>query len=203
MGALGGCCACICGLVCAALPIVFTVYLGIYAFNNPDKDAWYGIVSEQKALFATHADGKTAQAAELVDIHQRFVTWFLWGFIQTLAPIAVGLISAIGTAINPTCGSALAGVGGCAMGCGGLAWWITGIVWRFRSDGAYSVGDIPEGDVKPEEWEKTVTGSTSLFQHHSGMFMFVYYMICWSSMVLSLLCGLGVSIYGCIKAKAD
>lgn len=33
--------------------------------------------------------------------------------------------------------------------------------------------------------------------------MFIYYMICWSSMVLSLLCGLVASIIGCIKAKSD
>jgi len=39
------------------------------------------------------------------------------------------------------------------MACGGLAWWITGIVWRFRSDGAFASGDIPaEKGMDIDEW---------------------------------------------------
>ena len=163
LGSAGACVACLCGLACSSLPIIFTVYLGIYAFNNPDKEAWYGKVGDEQSLFVSHADGEGSSATDLANIHQRFVTWFLWGFIQTLAPIGIGLIGAIGAAINPVCGTALGGIGGCAMGCGGLAWWITGIVWRFRSDGAFAVGDIPQGDVKPDEWMKTVEADGSLY----------------------------------------
>ena len=42
----------LCSAVCFAPPIILTVYLGIYAFENPDNEAWYGIVDQKKELFA-------------------------------------------------------------------------------------------------------------------------------------------------------
>ena len=33
---------------CAAMPLVFVIYLGIYAFNNPDHEAWLGKVGGGK-----------------------------------------------------------------------------------------------------------------------------------------------------------
>ena len=72
-------CVCFCAL--SAVPIVFLVYLGIYAFDNPDTGAWYGLVKKEQTLFATEEAGKLVGAEELVDIHNRFVVWFLWGFI--------------------------------------------------------------------------------------------------------------------------
>ena len=71
---IGGCGLCLAGTACASLPVVLTVYLGVYAFNNPDKEAWYGVVDEDsEALYASEADGKMVNATELVDIHKRFV----------------------------------------------------------------------------------------------------------------------------------
>jgi len=37
----GGAVTCLLGLACSAVPVVLTVYLGIYSFNNPDNEAWY------------------------------------------------------------------------------------------------------------------------------------------------------------------
>ena len=34
----------VCCATCLAIPTVFATFLGIYAYNNPDKQAWYGIV---------------------------------------------------------------------------------------------------------------------------------------------------------------
>jgi hypothetical protein len=130
------CCA------CSVLPIVMLVYLGIYSFNNPDAAAWYGLSDGKQELFLDEAAGNAAGAKSLVDMHGRLVTWFLWGFCQMLAPLATALLATIGMAISPTVGSVLGTIGGCGVGCGGLAWWIAGIVWRFRSDGAFAVGDI-------------------------------------------------------------
>mmetsp|Transcript_32074 Transcript_32074/g.37719 ORF Transcript_32074/g.37719 Transcript_32074/m.37719 type:complete len:106 (+) Transcript_32074:171-488(+) len=103
--------------------------------------------------------------------------------------------------INPTLGSCCMGLNGCAMTCGGLAWWITGIVWRFSSDGAYAAGEIaPEGE-SIEDWDSKVTADGSLFQHHSGKFMFIYYILCWSLMGLSCLCSVCAAIAGCVTNK--
>ena len=136
-------------------------------------------------------------------MHGRLVTWFLWGFCQMLAPIATSLLAMIGMAISPTLGSILGGLGGCVVGCGGLAWWIAGIVWRFRSDGAFAVGDIIKDGVTAEEWEKELETTGSLYQSKSGKFMAIYYFICFGFMGLSLLCGIVTTIWGCIAAKKN
>ena len=34
-------CTALTGVMCSALYVTFAVYLGIFAFNNPDKQAYY------------------------------------------------------------------------------------------------------------------------------------------------------------------
>jgi len=92
---------CVCCFALSVVPIVFLVYLGIYAFNNPDQDAWYGLVKTEQTLFTTEDAGKMVGAENLVNIHSRFVVWFLWGFIQMLAPITLPIATTIGLAISP------------------------------------------------------------------------------------------------------
>ena len=158
--------AVLCCCVCAALPIVFFVYLGIYSFNNPDQEAWLGAGADGKeALFADEAAGTLGKATDLVDIHARFITWFMWGFMQSVvAPIAALVLVGLGSLLHPSLGACCSGLTGCGMSCGGIAWWITGIVWRFRSDGSYAAGDIvPEGKGI-DEWETEISADGSLFQ---------------------------------------
>jgi hypothetical protein len=45
------------------------VYLGIYSFNNPDKEAWYGTVKGIANLYKNKDAGTAASADELIDIH--------------------------------------------------------------------------------------------------------------------------------------
>ena len=195
---------CLLGCACSVAPIVLCVYLGIYAFNNPDNDAWLGVKDDGAyELFKDEAAGKTAEAKELVDIHTRFVNWFLTGFILALAPIGISILTGISSMINPTCGSALGGILGCGWTCSQLAWWITGIVWRFRADGSYSVGDIKPPTKNEEEWTKLVTGDDSLYQHQSGKFLAIYYIICWSIILFSCVSSLIIAIVGFCKAKQD
>lgn len=52
-GAVSQCIGCLCTLGCCAGQITLIVYLGIFAFNNPDNEAWYGVDAEGKSqLFA-------------------------------------------------------------------------------------------------------------------------------------------------------
>ena len=70
-----------------------------------------------------------------------------------VAPCAAMCIIPCLTSITPLIGSCVACIFATSMACGGLAWWITGIVWRFRSDGAFASGDIPaEKGMDIDEW---------------------------------------------------
>ncbi len=67
--------------------------MGIYAFANPDKPAWIGHSEKDEfSLYATEEAAKGAKALDIVDIHSKYVTWFTYGFLLILAPIAAFLI---------------------------------------------------------------------------------------------------------------
>lgn len=66
-----GCC---CVLSILALAISYTAYMGIFAFNNPNPEAWY----VDGALVPT----LPAEGTEFTAVHDQYVTWFLWGFIN-------------------------------------------------------------------------------------------------------------------------
>ena len=198
----GGVVMCAAACACSIAPIVLIVYEGIYAFNNPDKEAWLGVLpSGDSKLLADQEAGNLEKATGLVDIHARFVTWFLWGFITALAPIGLIIVFLIATVINPNLGTCVNAVNTLAFGCSGLAWWITGIVWRFRNDGALAAGDIPLKDKTQEEWLEVVTDEDSLYQYKSGKFMAIYYFICFGLVS----CGCTMTIIGavcsCLQGK--
>ena len=106
----------------------------------------------------------SAQNAGSVDVHAQFVAWFTWGFILALAPCAIGiilvLISFISESLTALCGTLL----NCSIGCAGLAWWITGIIWRFKASGSFASGDDLIGVEYRAEWDK----DASLYQLRSG-----------------------------------
>ena len=74
-----------------AVSFTFVVYLGIYSFNNPDKQAWIGLLPDtnDRAMFKTHTEIDTAKAVQVVDIHARFIAWFFWGFLNWFAPLFI------------------------------------------------------------------------------------------------------------------
>ena len=146
-------------LLCTIGPLILTISLGIYAFSNPDNEAWYGMVDDKHALFANKGDGEAEEAQHLQNVHARFVAWFLWGFIMILpVPIASAvLIYIVNKLLSPRIASYCSVFNFCGGICSGLAWWCSGIVLRFRSDGAFASGDAvtpldaTKGDLVVEE----------------------------------------------------
>ena len=97
-------------------------------------------------------DGKALDGA--IDIHERFVCWFMWGFCMILAPLVSVILIALSSLISETLSIFCSGALTCAIACSSLAWWISGMIWRFRSDGSYASGDYPVSEVilDHEEW---------------------------------------------------
>ena len=134
------------------------VFLGIFGLVDPEADAWYGKLDVKDddqggpTLFSSRELAMEANATDIVDIHSRFVNWNLWGFIMILSTLPIAIIIIISHAINVTCGKVVTGISTCACGCSMLAWWIMGIVWRFRADGMYASGDIVPKGTSVEDW---------------------------------------------------
>ena len=95
------CCCIITTLSLLAIPLIFFIYLGIFAFANPDAAAWVSkdTAGNKISLYSTQSEAEGA-GTEVVDIHGRFVSWFLWGFIQMILPCAWICLSCITGMIN-------------------------------------------------------------------------------------------------------
>ena len=158
MASNGGACgtimaiiSCLLGCGCLAAAVAFVVYLGIFAFNNPNAEAIYGVnVDGSEALFPTMEAAELVKATDLDDVHGNFVNWFLWGFIQQIVTCASPLLGALCMMVSPQVASAVMGLLGCASGCGGLAWYITGLVFRCRQSGNFASGDIIPANTTEE-----------------------------------------------------
>ena len=186
--------ACLCACAKLAAFITFWVYLGIFAFNNPDNQAWYGVTAGVEGL---SADQPAATATDVVDIHGRFVNWFLWGFINLVVCCGGGLFAGIFSASVPVLGQCCGFLASCS-GCSGLAWWITGMVWRLNAAGSFASGDaIPAGTTE-EDWKTAISAEDSLFQYSSGNFMYTYLLITWILMGVSCGCAILGALVSCI-----
>ena len=134
-------------------PIVFIVYLGIYAFANPDNEAYVGKNADGE--FHMYYTKKAADFAEDVrDVHGTWVTWFKQAFFlhSTVPAIAIGFIGIGYKLCNPTIGSFCICIQTACYSCLFVAWWILGIVYRFNDYGRYAAGDIIPEDMTRDEW---------------------------------------------------
>ena len=182
-----GLCAQICSIIsvlaiCAGY-ITLTVYLGQFAMNNPNGDGWYGIVNGQqvmdtKASFDRRAATAGNTVTDLDHVHDHFVTWFMWGFINHCGVLGSALLICI-----PCCPPVL----GCFQ-CSNFAWWIAGMVWRLRESGSFASGDIMTADANEDAWINQIKES-NVYQYESGNFMWVFYMITWILMGVGCICG--------------
>ena len=184
---IAGLCCCGCFLlILLGLQITLCVYMGIYAFNNPDSEGWYGIVKGTKMMDSQEAL-RQAGAFALEDVHSNFVIWFQWGFANALT--FAGYSSCIPfMAMFPPL-ALLMQCCSCYGGCSLLAWYITGLVWRCRTSGAFASGDLIVGDLDEDAWISQITASDSHFQYESGKFIWGFYVASWISMgVICCLC---------------
>ena len=149
--------------------ITFLIFLGIYGFNNPDKDAWLGYTQDSNKdismkLYDNELDMKLAGATNNLHMHARLVAWFTWGFWNNLVPIMTSIVVGI---LYKTCNATFASVFwatmGCLTCCSSLGWFVTGIIWRWSSDAQFAVGTLVPSGKTPEEWKAVTEADNSLY----------------------------------------
>ena len=177
------CCASSICIVLFGVWLTFMIYLGVFAFDNPDKDVWLGHMQEsgdkavKMQLFSSYEELTAANANSHVHMHGRLVAWFTWGFYQFILPIALLPI----VACLLICGGPVAGLFCYAAtmlscGCSVMAWFITGIIWRWSTDGQFAVGTLIPSGKTADEWSTITKAEGSLYQVKSGNFMAYYYL---------------------------
>ena len=138
-----GLCCCFTLAIIIHLGILCTLgtFLKIYAYDNPDREAWLGHISVegnslslQMGLYASEQDLKAANATSNIHVHARLVAWFTWGFWNNILPIVIGAVFLFLALINPAVSLVFQGVFGCLSCCSSISWFITGIIWRWSAD---------------------------------------------------------------------
>lgn len=154
-------CSLLCGITVVGIFITITVYLGIFAYNNPDPaKCWVVkdlhqcqptkelIINKAKEFQIDITDGYP------MEMHKVVVAWFVWGFFAKVAFIALIVLSGIAAFMGSKVGSFC---GACTTGlyiANGVVWLCFGAIWRFSSAGQIMAGDKLErvANISDEEW---------------------------------------------------
>ena len=128
------------GLFCIA-GIVKVVFFALYAFDNPDREAWYGLDLQtgQPKLF--ESENGASLDTELDDIHGRITSWFFWGFMMFITPIFVSMTVLALALVSPLFSRICGMLTLFTFGASYVAWYISGIIWRFNKEGSFACGD--------------------------------------------------------------
>ena len=90
------------------------------------------------------------------------------------------------------------------MSCGGLFWWIYGMVWRFKPYGKFASGDVVPETFSGEDYKDVFIASyPDTNQYSSGNFMYIYYLIGWICLGVSCGCAILGAIVTCIIAACN
>lgn len=126
------------------------VYFGIYAFNNPDAQAYYieGTAVSQPELVPIVPN---VEAEGVTPVHDQFVLWFKLQFISCMVTFVaspfIGCILMRLVISSPGCGKFVGGFYYCAILALSLTIYIFGLIWRYGEAGSFASGDTLAEDV--------------------------------------------------------
>ena len=114
----------------------------VYGFNNPD-------VAKHGYCYASNSDniGYGIEMNGGKNVSKEFETWFKFGFIINMAYLVVGLLQVVHYITELAFIGAIWMCIGIPMGCGTVAWFITGMVFRWRHIGQVCSGEYYTSDT--------------------------------------------------------
>ena len=150
------------------LYFVLIIYLGYFAFDNPDpKHCYYteGLSSPDTSIAEAESEaakeGVTIRQGYPIDVAHLFRTWFKWGFWTSMLQVQIFIFV---LPLNYFCTESVSVFNLCTLVlqgcvcCCGIAWFIFGFFWRFTRAGRVSSGDKLERvpGSTDEEWAEGI-----------------------------------------------
>ena len=112
---------------------------------------------------------------------------------MVLAPLPIMIFTLIAYVINKVFAHVIVAFFACLLGISAFAWFVMGIILRFKHNGSFSTGSLePSNNDKPDWYSSNYTNE-SLFQYKSGNFMLVFYVLMF--VIQGLACCVG-GVYG-------
>jgi len=197
--------------------LAITIYLGIYAFSNPDsKSCWVvhdlesPMPTKEGAKMKADAMGIDVSEGYPVEMNKLFRTWFTWGFWSKIYLMVTSILFG---SLGKYCVNASDFLG--KISCGlymlnGFVWIVFGAIWRYSDAGSIASGDKLERpeDATDEEWNNGLEAArkTNGYQFSSGTFMHLYVVCVFGGLFLLCAAGTFVTISTtccCFDANAE
>ena len=193
--------------------MVFVIYLGVYAYANPDPARCYYVdgldttgLSKETVETMAKDQNITVREGYPLDMAHLFRAWFTWGFWGSVVQI---LIIAIfvplfclyknSYKVSQRVFLVMQGLSCCST----FMWFIIGFFWRFSKGGRVAAGDKLDrvAGMSDEEFESKRTNASNAdgYQLKSGKFMSAYLWIIISAVLISVAVGSLLSVVMCLN----
>ena len=94
----------ICGILISVIGtglfVTITIYLGIYAYKNPDPTSCWAVrdmdstaKTKELAILKAVEMGIDVTEGYPMEMHRVFLAWFIWGFWAKVTLVALGLLT--------------------------------------------------------------------------------------------------------------
>ena len=123
-------------------------------------------------------------APHYYNVTAQFHEWFLWGFILNVTACVLSVLQFLYACTEADCFRYLSGCVGCPWMCASLAWFITGMVFRWREIGRICSGSYTMNDASIHRGSEPYLWKSGAFIH-------------WYSIISLILMGLLCCCVGC------
>ena len=202
------------GVISLGVMATVTVYLGIYAYNNPDPKACW-VVRDLHTSGVTKSDviaRANSMGIDIVDgypleMHKVYVVWFLWGFWAQIICIVLTAIVVPLSFYKQNLASVLGSIFFGLYCTNSFVWLAFGSIWRFSKAGVVASGDKLERLYGTTDalWAKSLEAAqvSNGYQVNSGRFMKIYLMLmAWLIIIFLLGCIVSSLVMCCCDPRS-
>ena len=137
-------------------------------------------------------------SADYKNVGAQFTSWFFWGFVINMIAILVAVFNFLFAFTESPIFAMLQALIGCPYACGALAWWIAGMVLRWRHIGSVCAGGYLRDEIDQNGASAGTIGEAP-YWWKSGKFMNIYLWI--TLLAIPIMCCLACCI-GAAVAKS-
>ena len=181
---------------------ILAYFFYTYAYNNPDAATQGQCFASDSSdtPFDMTPDSITGAvptpSADYANVGAQFTSWFFWGFVINMISIVMAIFNFLFAFTQSPIFGMLQTLIGCPVCCGGLAWWIAGMVIRWRHIGSVCAGGILRDEIDANGASAGAVGDAP-YWWKSGKFMNIYLIITLSA--IPILCCVGCCIAAAVK----
>ena len=168
--------------------ITVTIFLGIFAYANPDPNSCWVVRDLENTERTEAAVVQSARTLSVditegypIEMHKIFSVWFIWGFWTSVAYLTIFAIGLLVAKKNVKTAKVIISTITGFFCTNAIVWIVMGILWRFSKAGSVASGDRLERTYGTSDkvWAQQMQASAEAngYQLKGGMFMKIYLLL--------------------------